>query len=375
MKKIFLLAFVVLGAAPSAFAGGSEKVVVLPFQNVSGVERAVDRLVPRLEKILERRGYALIRGEAVESLLERDRVRHLDSLPSEVRARLLDRLGAGAVLSGTIYTYQEGDNPVIALSARMIRGDARVLWWNVVGLSPGDTEGLLGLGRAATTEDLEERAVARLARDLPRPGERQKAGLLGGAPLRLSGPRTFRSAALASAGVRRVCVLPFENFTDSRQAPRLVVELLSRWLTETGRFEVVEAGDLRAGMVAEKIRSFRDGDPAALEKLGKILGTDLFLRGTIYTFRETSARGAGATPELDLELDLVDVRAGRVLWTSSHARKGEDYRALFERGAISGVVSLSDRVLQEIVHAEEKAAPRGAPAIPPNKARKGQVMP
>ena len=337
------------------------RLVLLPFGNLSGVERASEAVGASLALKLAQKGWDIARGEAVEDFLRKERVRYVDSLTAEVRSRLLSTLSGEAVVTGTIYAFAEGENTVCSLSARMVSVDGTTLWTAVTGLTSDETEGLLGLGRAGTLPALSDRALSSLLRNLPSPGARAKAEPRG-TPLLKASPPTYKSVALKGGAVRRVCLLPFENFTQTREAPRILADILQHELVASGRFEVVEAADLRAALVAEKVRGLAALEPSKLAGLGERLGTTLFLRGSVYRYVDTGARSGAAMPEVDVELALVDAAAGSIVWTGGNARNGRDYKGLFQLGALRSIVALSDQVLGEMVSAEGKAKPREVPA-------------
>lgn len=352
-----------LALAPGPLRAAEATVVLLPFENLSGVSEARDHMAALVGAALAARGYAVVAGEPVERFLEKDRVRHLDSLTPESRTRLFAEFGASAFVSGALYGYAEGRNPIVELQLRMLREGGGLVFANAVGLTANETEGLLGLGRAGTLDDLANEAVKRLLRDAPRPGavaERRPKGK----PLRLSAPETYRAASLEKGRVFRVCLLPLENYTPAREAGKVVGDLLWRNLSSSPSFQVVEPAEFRAAMVSERVRSFRGMDPETLAKLGARLGTTLFLRGSVYAYREASPQGSRIVPEVALELSLVDVADGRILWTSQQARTGEQYAGLLQRGAIANAIALADRALGEMVAAFDATSPSQAPPAP-----------
>src|SRR5512140_3573458 len=78
-------------AAHAAGADGRDRrVVVLPFDNFSGVETAPDELRRLVMSMVTTKGWTIAPNEQVEQLLEAERVRYLDSLDDAVRVRLLD---------------------------------------------------------------------------------------------------------------------------------------------------------------------------------------------------------------------------------------------------------------------------------------------
>jgi len=349
-----LTALLLLGSTPSL--ASVERVVLLPFENLSGSSEAREQLEALAGAYLRGRGYTVVAGEEVAAYLEARRIRYLDSLAEAERNELLEAHQAGAVMTGKVFDFVEARVPMVSLSARLLSDDGRLLWSNVVALSAVDTEGVFG-GRVATREALAREAAERLFEDLPAPGDGPGPARLSGRPRRLAAPRTYRAASLERGASHRVCVLPFANHTTERDAPRIVADLLARRLQQAGEFEVVEPAELRGALVVEQLRSFQDRDPLRLARLAERLGGCLFLRGTVFVYQPALAGGSAQPPEVALHVSLVDVAASRVLWSSDHSRRGDQYRSFLMRGAIVTAVGLADRVVSEMVDALQKAKP------------------
>ena len=335
-------------------------IVVLPFTNLSGVERAPSEIAASFCRGIERKGYRTVPADRVEAFLAERRVRYLDSLSGPVREKLLSTLGASAVVFGTVYSFAEGENAIVGVSARMLAQDGAVEWAGVAGLSAEDTQGALGLYRTSSPSALAEKAVKRLLRNFPDPGKTAKLASARARPLSGDGPATYRSETLEPGRRHRICVMPLENRSRPRFASRVVAELLSQRLAASGIFRVVEPAEFREAMATSGMRGIKTGEPAELAKLSRTLGSSLFLRGTIYVFKDASPRNAAVTPELELDLALVDVSTGRIVWTSRLSRTGRDYEGLLELGAISNIVTLTDQVAAEMVRAADKAKGKGA---------------
>jgi len=340
--------------------GPAGRLAVLPFVNRSGSEGAGERVLPAIARRLSSLGYALVPAADVEAFLEEKRVRYLDSLSEPILGELLKRYDATGVVSGTVFALSDGTNPIAGLTARLAGEGGGLVWAGTAGLTAEDTEGLLGLGRARSLAILADRTIDALLAGFPAPGGKAKV-VSRGKPLALAAPATFRSASLAPGVAHRVCLLPLENLTPSREAPWLVGETLAQRLGLSETFEVVPPADFRAAVLAEKIRGFRDLDPDSLKRLGARLGTPLFLRGTIYKFRETSPTAALQFAEAEVGIELVDVGLGRIVWTSSLARRGDQYRGLLQRGALTNIVALTDQMAAEMVRAAEKAPLKSHP--------------
>ena len=364
MKRICVAALGLFAAAALLCAAPSgETLVLLPFANLAGAARAPEVIETAIAARLSAKGYRVARGEEVRAFLDRERVRYVDSLAGPVREKLFTAFGSRGVVLGAICAFEEGENSIVGISLRLLDARGETAWSNAAGLTGDDTEGALALTRIESVDRLAEKAVGRLLRGFPSPGSAGRISSARGKPLGKASPRTYRSASLEPGRTHRVLLLPLENRTRDRVAPRLVGELLAQRLAASDLFDVVEPSDFRSAMVSAGLTGLKSGDPEQLKKLGSALGTTLVLTGTIYKYRDTSSRNGLITPELELQLTLTDVAGGEIVWTSSLARKGTDYSGLLQLGAISNMTSLADQVAAEMVHAAEKAhgkRPRGA---------------
>ena len=336
-------------------------IVMLPFDNFSGVQDAPKQVSALIEKSLVAKGWRLGMNDRIEATLENERVRYLDSLDPAVITKILEASGAEALLSGTIYTYSDSRNPVVAVSARMIRADGTLAWSDLAASSADDTEKILGFGRKTTTAGVASATVTALMRRFPSAGAQSSPVPGRSKPLFHSGPASFRAKDFDNTP-QRVCVLPFDNLTPVPEAARVVTDIVALRLAAAEGFDVVEPAMLRSAALKARIGSFRGIGSDDLAKLAAAVGTPLFIRGTVYKFVDPAARAAGE-PELQIELSLIDVRAGRVLWAAQHGRKGSEYVGFLMLGNVSTTVSLTDRVVSEMIDAELRDARRaGVPA-------------
>lgn len=327
--------------------------VVLPLSNVSGSAEAAAPLENAIAEKLAQRGWTIVRGAEVETFLEENRVRYLDSLPPNVLASLRERMNASAIFLGSILVYRENGNPVVALAGRMLDAEGAVVWGEVAAISAVETEGVLGFGRRGSIESLAMEAVDQLLRNIPRPGESRRPSLNSGLVSRFwQGTVTYRSGSHPRGDVRRVCVLPFASSTP--EAARVLFEILTVRLEATGEFDVVEPAEFREAMRAEKLRSVAAMTSSELAALGKHLGTSIFLRGNVHSWREAP----GGRSEIQFDMTLADVASGEILWAVTHQRRGSDYAGVLQRGTIHNIVALADRALSEAISAQHRARPK-----------------
>jgi TolB-like protein len=355
-RALFTLGAVFAAAAPLLGAGKAEGVVVLPFVNLSGVAGAPAVVSTIVAKGLEARGYRVVDGDSVERFLQSARVRYLDSLAAPVRERLLSEFNAEAVLFAALYQFEGGLNPSAALLLRLVRSDGNTAWERFGALSADETQGMFGIGRLPSVEAVVDRLVRGMEASLPRPGAVASPAAARLKPLGRSGPRTYRSAVLSEGKTQRVIVLPFESGSADPGAGRLTSSLAAFRLRASGKFDVVEPAELRAAILDAGVRSATNPDPGELTKLAGKLGTGLFLTGTVFVYQDSIA---GVQAEFEIDLQLVDVRLDRIVWSSHHQRRGKDYEGLLELGTIANAATLADQVLAEMVTALEHAKPKG----------------
>ncbi|HMA18501.1 MAG TPA: hypothetical protein VKS03_08690, partial [Thermoanaerobaculia bacterium] len=128
MKRVctalgFFAVAALLGAAPSG-----ESLVLVPFANLAGAERAPDVIEAAISARLSKKGYRLVRGDEVRAFLDSERVRYVDSLSGPVREKLLAAFGARGAILGAICAFEEGENPIVGISLRLMDAQGRTAW-------------------------------------------------------------------------------------------------------------------------------------------------------------------------------------------------------------------------------------------------------
>src|SRR6185436_3013037 len=182
-----------LAARGFAAAAAPATALVLPFENLSSSETAGAEIQRRLVAALEQKGWTIVANARVEAALAERRIRYVDALDDAMRTAMFEELGAIAYVSGSVYTFEGGRNPVVSFCARMIRADGTIAWGDVIGLAAADTERLLGFGRAKTVEEVADAAIMRLAKRLPHPSDEPSLQYGPARRLFLSRPAAWRA--------------------------------------------------------------------------------------------------------------------------------------------------------------------------------------
>jgi hypothetical protein len=233
----------------------------------------------------------------------------------------------------------------VALSLRLVGDEGVTVWSAVGGIASSDTVGAFKQGRIGTAEGLARRLTADLVASLPEakvPTARTApAGRTGG------GPRVYRSRELAGRDLK-IVVLPLANRSGSRTAARAMEAILQERLLERPGVQLVSPADLRQAVVTTGLRAPSRLSAPQLARLGKELGTTLFLQGTILEYGTTYTE-TGETPAVEVYLTLLDAESGRTLWSGMHRRTGADYQGLFKLGALNAQSTLGSRTVAELL--------------------------
>lgn len=359
MRAILIVLAICVAAFPACGVAAEKPVVVLlPVDNLAGAADAAKLVRAALVARLESKGWRVAPDEAVEPVLERNRVRYMDSITDRVRLELMEAGSASALMVASITAYRGGDAAVVTLSGRLIAADGSILWGSIAGAHDEQTEPLLGGARRTGPSDVAASAVDALTRDLPSPGETARVVPPGAAMFSRRRPSSFVARELVQQRKPRICVLPFDSTSQVPEAAFVMANAFAVRLVQAGYFQIVEPAELRQASVEAGIGSFRSLGSDELSKLGKILDTSLFLRGNISRYTDGGPRSGSDTPSIELELFLVDVDAAKVLWSASHARSGSDYVGLLLRGGVYDAAALADRVVCELAADQRRGVER-----------------
>ena len=131
----------------------------------------------------------------------------------------------------------------------------------------------------------------------------------------------FLREGLDLAYVAKVAILPFENLTADEFVGRRVRDIAFTQALASKKFEVVDKGVVDAALREMALGNEEALDAPVLKILGKRLGVNAFLTGTVNNI-EGGARGALSYPEVSITLHLIDSESAQVLWRSTGYRNG-----------------------------------------------------
>lgn len=130
----------------------------------------------------------------------------------------------------------------------------------------------------------------------------------------------FMHANADLGAIKSVAVLPFDTLAQDRTSGDKVQKIFYLELLSLDVFEVTEPGQVTklmrgSGATVETL------GPAEYQKIGKDLGVDGLFVGSVVDFAEGRS-GATPTPEITIQLRLIEARSGTTIWSVGQTRSG-----------------------------------------------------
>ena len=121
--------------------------------------------------------------------------------------------------------------------------------------------------------------------------------------------------------IKKVAVLPFDNLTTEKNAGDKVQKIFFVELLSLEVFDVSEPGQVTKVLRAQPNVSLDALGSAELQKIGKELGVDALFTGSVVDFNESRA-GAVPSPNVTVQLRLIETQSGATVWSTSQTRSG-----------------------------------------------------
>jgi TolB-like protein len=137
------------------------------------------------------------------------------------------------------------------------------------------------------------------------------------------GPKYYTKPNFELNNIKRVAVLPFDNFTSDEYAGEkirkpVITELLSRGI------DVIEPGEVTKVLRELKIKSLSFINITDIQNLGKTLGVETVMMGSVEAFG--ISKGISVSyPEVSINLMLVEASSGNIIWSIWHTAGGPNF--------------------------------------------------
>ena len=312
------------GAGFAGSAEGKERIALLPFENFTEDANALKDLMPKIRNRLEDKGFMVIDEAILNAFLLRERIRTTGCIGREAASKMGRELDVRGIVIGSVNSFSNGENPMVGLSARLVRAaDCGVLWANKAAFTGEDFTTILELGTIREIGQLTDRVLDMLFNSLA------------AYPLKKEGGKTYK-----------IAVIPFKNDSKRDNAGMIASYLFLSALSKNRMFEPVEFGEVRRFMVENRIRGKGELDYTNKDTLAEMTGVDGILVGTVESYSEE--RG-NMPPEASISARLIDARKNRILWSNRYEYRGDDDIVMLDWGRIRSAENVAYKILSKIV--------------------------
>ncbi len=137
------------------------------------------------------------------------------------------------------------------------------------------------------------------------------------------GPKHFIRSKTDINNIKRVAVLPLENFTSDEYAGEKIRRLVITELLLRG-IDVIEPGEVTRVLKESKVKSPGSIKITEMKDVGKTLGVDTVIMGSVEAFG--ISRGISVTyPEVSIHLVLLEASSGNIIWSVWHTTGGANF--------------------------------------------------
>jgi len=307
-----------------------DRLAILPFDNFSSDDFAVDRVMPSLIQKLEKQGFWVAEEKQIVKFLCSEGVRVTGFVPGELALKAQKELQVKYIMAGAIVNFSATEDPEIGMLARLIDASTGfIVWADYSSMTGDDFTRLLGMGKVKSIDRLIERAVDQLFANF-----------------------SPASTEQAIESTYRVAVMPFQNKSEYPYAGKIATYMFIAELFRSTVFTPVEFGDIRKFVVDFRIRNKGDLDYRSMDAALDRLRVGSVLLGSVddYIFREDPAR----PPKVVITARLLDAGNKKIRWYNSLRLDGSDEIIAFDWGRIRTVDKVAQKTVSELVENLEK---------------------
>lgn len=167
-----------------------------------------------------------------------------------------------------------------------------------------------------------------------------------------SGPRTFLNDQADWTFYQQLGVLPFANLTADRFAGEKVQSAFITELFLTNRFQVMEPGEFNARatavLKAAGVQPTQELPLDQIKTIGEKTGVQGVIEGTVREYTMIKV-GQADYPLISLNVRMIDVPTGNVVWMASYSLKGGPKLPIVSVGETHTLSELTQKICQNLV--------------------------
>ncbi|MBI4849740.1 MAG: DUF799 family lipoprotein [Nitrospirae bacterium] len=150
-----------------------------------------------------------------------------------------------------------------------------------------------------------------------------------------------------AAKIKKIAVLPFENFTpdtfaDDKVRSVVIMDLMSRGV------DVIEPGEVLKILQEMKVKSAQSLTQQDIKNIGEALNVESVMTGAVEAFG--ISRGISVSyPEVSVNLILFDAKTGKIIWSVWHTAGGASFWTRHFGAEGSTLDETSKKVIKEAI--------------------------
>ena len=155
---------------------------------------------------------------------------------------------------------------------------------------------------------------------------------------------------LPQGPICRVAVLPFLNESDFPLGDAIFSKVFASQLQDSTNYFVIQEGDI---LKTYQQLHILPGEAPTLQQLHIIadrVNAQLLITGSVIEMRTQPAPNNTVNPMITVEIEILDGRSDRSLWTTLHKRDGFYYQKTMHFGIIHTITGLSKQMAVEIIN-------------------------
>lgn len=325
-NKLKLLIFILISGILAGFIDNTsasnipdkKTIAIYPFENYSGDKTALKTIYPLIENKLKDKNFNILNSETLKRFLIKEKIREKGYIDFETSKKLINELNIDLVITGSINTFSNIDNPQVGLCLRIIDLYTNsIIWVEHGAITTNDFQNIFGHVIKKDLNELSAILIERLFKSLNENGITKK-----------------RKTSY------RVAIMPFSNKTQRRELGMIATQIFIEKLFKYTDIEPVEFGNTRKIIVEQRIPQRGEIDFKNAEKIAEALNVDGIIVGNVESYKNDTA--ADQIPEVEVSARLFETRTKKITWYSFSHFKGDEKIIILEWGKIrapEGVLS------------------------------------
>jgi TolB-like protein len=144
--------------------------------------------------------------------------------------------------------------------------------------------------------------------------------------------------------LKNVAILPLENLSENPAAAKMVAEHIKKELMSKGLVFITTDNIVEEFLAKKRLRYTGGVTRATVREMGKVLGVDAVLVGSVNQFSDTNDKiKVGVTAR------LVNTINGSIIWADALSYTNRDFVGLLGLGGITSIDALSSRVAKDLI--------------------------